>query len=170
MVSKKIIVLLFSIYSFSLLAQNSNIELIRKEYGNVRLDSSSCAALYAKIKNTTSTDILSNSYKGAIMASMASYTKNKQEKINLFNQGKKIMEESIAKDTSSIEARFLRLTVQTSCPKVLGYHKHIEQDKAYVLANYNSIKDKTLKQMIAAFLIDSKYVTDKEKSNLKNNL
>lgn len=170
MSTKNIITLLFTLASFSIFAQTISIESLRKEYGNVRLDSSSCAALYSKIKNNTTSELAFTSYKGAIMASMASYTKNKQEKINLFNQGKKMLEDAISKDTANVESRFLRLTIQTNCPKVLGYHKHIEQDKAFVLDNYNTIKDKTLKQMIAAFLMDSKFVTEKEKSSLKNNL
>jgi len=167
---KQLYILIFILYSYTTQAQHTSIESLRKEYGNVRLDSSSCANLYSKIKNSNTNDLLYNSYKGAIMASMASYTKNKQEKINLFNQGKKMIEDAITKDTANVETRFLRLTIQTNCPKVLGYHKHIEKDKTFILNNYNNIKDKTLKQMIAAFLIDSKFVTEKEKSSLKNNL
>ena len=98
----------------SLTAQTVSIDAIRKDYEKVRTDSSSCAKLYKKINQGTITDNLLTGYKGAITASMANYSKNKQEKINLFKEGKQLLEKAIVKDSNDVELRFLRMTIQTN--------------------------------------------------------
>jgi hypothetical protein len=98
---------------------------------------------------------------------MANYSKNKQEKINLFKEGKQLLEKAVAKDSTNVELRFLRMTIQTNCPKALGYHKQIASDKTYILANFDSIKNTSTRNNIKAFLLASAYLTDTEKKKLK---
>lgn len=149
-------------------AQNLSVESLRKDYGKVRKDSASCAKVYAKVKKNTSQDNTVNGYKGAIIASMANYSKVKEEKIGLFKEGKQLLEKAIASDNTNIELRFLRMTIQTNCPKALGYNKEIENDKKLILSKLSSVKDPGLKNMMSEFLLDSKFVSEKEKSELKS--
>jgi hypothetical protein len=165
----RLLLFIFSIFIYcsTLAAQTVTIDGIRKEYEKVRTDSSSCAKLYKKVKQLETTDNLSLGYKGAIIASMANYSKNKQEKINLFKEGKQLLEKAVAKDSTNVELRFLRMTIQTNCPKALGYHKQIASDKTYILANFDSIKNTSTRNNIKAFLLASAYLTDTEKKKLK---
>ncbi len=149
------------------ISQTMNTDILRQEYINVKTDSASCARLYTKITKENSSNNIIICYKGAITASMADYSKNKTEKLKLFSEGKKLVEQCIAKDTSNVELRFLRFTVQTSCPKILGYNKQIEKDKKYILSVYKSITISRLRTMIFDYLYHSSYLTKTEKDYLR---
>jgi hypothetical protein len=157
--------LIIHIFSY---AQNASIDALRNEYCKVNSDSSGCAKLYQKISKTSSTNNIINGYKGSIIASMANYTKSKEDKLKLFKSGKILLEQSISKDSSNIELRFLRFTIQTNCPKVLGYNKQIQTDKKFIINNFSSIKITSLKNNISAFLLRSNFLTPEEKQKIKN--
>ena len=123
--------------------------------------------IYKKATKSTANDVLSNAYKGAITAAMANHSKDKKEKLGLFNSGKKILEQSIFTDTSNIETRFLRFTIQTNCPKVLGYKKQINSDKAFILKNYSSVTNMAVKRMISSFSQQCSSLSETEKQILK---
>ncbi|MGZ4033878.1 MAG: hypothetical protein ACXVP4_03360, partial [Bacteroidia bacterium] len=158
--------LLFSIICFSAYSQNITVDELRKEYNKVSYDSATCARLYKKIIKSNNTDIISTAYKGAISAAMANHLKDKKEKLNLFNSGKKLLEQSITADSSNIETRFLRFTIQSNCPKILGYNKQINSDKNFILKNYSSANS-VIKKMISSFATKTDYFTEAEKQKLK---
>ena len=146
--------------------QSMNIDVLRKEYFKVKSDSVSCSKLYQKIIKDKSTDNTILCYKGAISAAMADYIKNKQEKIKLFTTGKKLIEESISKDTNNIEFRFLRFTIQTNCPKALGYNKQIASDKKKIVDNYSTNKNSVLQHTMFDYLYHSSYLTEEDKNKI----
>jgi hypothetical protein len=161
--------LLFCFVCVNGISQTTNIETLRNDYYKVDTDSVACAKLYKKVKDQTFSDNTMQAYKGAITASMANHSKNKQEKIKLFNSGKKLLEESIKADSSNMELLFLRLTIQTSCPKALGYNSKIEKDKTFIINNIDKSKSALLKKRIIEFLLTSNRVnlTEAEKNKLK---
>jgi len=162
------IVLLFTFCSI-VHGQNISIETLRNDYFKVDTDSLSCAKLYNKVKDQNFSDNTQQAYKGAITAAMANHVKNKQEKIKLFNNGKKLLEESIKNDSSNIELVFLRLTIQSSCPKALGYYSKIEKDKTYIIKNIETAKSSLVKKRIIEFLLNSGKISlsEAEKNKLK---
>ena len=157
--------LLFSSISF---AQTPGIETLRKEYYKVKTDSATCAALYQKISTSTPTDNLLIAYKGAITAAMADHSANKAEKLKLFNTGKKMLEQVIKTDSSNLELRFLRFTIQTSCPKALGYNKQIATDKKFILSHFDTFKNSEFKAKMWSYLLNSTALTEEEKKKLKS--
>jgi hypothetical protein len=163
---KQFILLLFFLSSFGASSQTITVDALRREYQQVHSDSALCAKLYSRVNKTNNSDIITNAYRGAISISMANHSKEKKEKIKLFNTGKKILEESIASDSSNIELRFIRFTIQTNCPKVLRYNKEIVNDKNFILKNFSSITNGAIKKMIVSFFNQSNSVTDSEKKNL----
>jgi len=165
---KKIIFLLFFYAtSFSSFSQGVTLDGLRREYNQVKKDSASCAKLYKKIIKSSNADVSMTAYRGAIIAAMADYPKDKKEKIKLFNTGKKLLEQSVAADTANVEMRFLRYTVQVSSPKALGYNKQLLSDKNYILKNYSSITNIAVKNMISTFLLQYAPLTETEKQKLK---
>lgn len=142
------------------------VDALRKEYHKASSDSVACSKLYAKAFADNSTDNMIIGYKGAISAAMANHIKNKSEKLKFFNAGKKLIEQSIKADAQNMELRFLRFTIQTNCPKALGYNDEIESDKKFVMESLGSMKNATLKKKMIAFLLASKYVTEEEKKKL----
>lgn len=148
-------------------AQNINLDALRREYAKANSDSSLCARLYQKITKDNSTDNTIICYKGAVTATMANHTKSKQEKLKLFNTGKKLMEESISKDSNNVELHFIRLTIQTNCPKILGYNKQIERDKNIILSNFSAVNNQVLRSKMSEFLLHSSALSESEKQKIK---
>ena len=146
----KNILYLLSVFLFSIggYAQNSTLDSYRKEYARVKSDSGTCAKLYEKVVKDKNPDNTIQCYKGAVTAAMADYTKNKSEKLKLFREGKTLIEQSIAKDSSNVELRFLRFTVQSACPKALGYNHQIESDRTFIMSNKSEIKNLSVKKSI----------------------
>lgn len=157
----------FLLFYFSAFTQNISVELLRKEYYKLNTDSVLCKKLFNKIKNENSTNNTIVAYKGAIYASMSNHTKNKSDKLKLFNEGKKMLEQAISKDSANLELRFLRFTIQTNCPKALGYHKNINNDKIFIINNFNTLKPSEHKNKIIEFLSTSAYLNEQEKKKIK---
>ncbi|HEY0030317.1 MAG TPA: hypothetical protein VGC65_06125 [Bacteroidia bacterium] len=162
-----ILLILFAFGSHAQFAQSISVDALRREYYKVNADSAACAKLYNKISKAANSDNTSLAYKGAITAAMANHAKEKQEKLKLFNSGKKLLEQSIVSDSSNIELRFLRFTIQTNCPKALGYNKQIGADKKFILANFSAVTNTAIRNMMLAFVAQSTYLTDAEKQKLK---
>lgn len=163
---KLIIILLFTI-NLNGFSQVISVDALRREYGQAFKDSATCSKLYKKIIQSSSTDNITIAYRGAITTAMANHSKDKKEKITLFNSGKKLLEQSISADNINIETRFLRFTVQTNAPKALGYNKQIESDKEFILQNYPAITNIAIKRMISSFAQQSTALSTAEKQKLK---
>lgn len=164
---KKLIVFLFLIVNVNAFSQTITADALRRVYQQVNTDSASCAKLYKKITTSTDSDNIIVAYRGAITASMANFSTDKKEKLNLFNSGKKLLEQSITTDSSNIETRFLRFTIQSNSPKALNYNKQIKTDKAFILKNYSAITNLAIKRMITSFAQQSSAFTETEKQKLK---
>ena len=145
-----------------------SLETLRKGYYNVNTDSAACKKLFDIVKTGTPEDNLRKGYKGAITAAWANFAKRKEDKIKLFNAGKKLMEESIAADSSNIELRFLRFTIQTNCPKALGYNKKINADKKFIVSHFDSVKSSDFKTKMSEYLLNCNLLTAEEKKKIKN--
>jgi len=55
------------------------------------------------------------------------------QKINHFTFGKEKLEEFIKKNPQHLEAKYLRMLVQRTCPSFLKYNENLFQDRIYVL-------------------------------------
>ncbi len=144
-----LVLLLFYVVSFS---QNISLEKLRKEFHFLNTDSVQVALLEKEALLYKGNDNTILCYKGAISAAMAKHSSNNKEKMQKFKDGKNQIEQCIAKDSNNVELRFLRYTIQTNSPKVLGYNKQAPADKKYILANLNSVKDATLRRNIDAVM------------------
>ena len=86
---KQFMLLLFLVLEIGVSSQTISVDALRREYQQVNSDSASCAKLYSRVNKTSNSDIITNAYRGAISISMAKHSKEKKEKIKLFNTGKK---------------------------------------------------------------------------------
>ncbi len=164
---KNLFFLLFFICQTLSYSQVITPDALRREYQQVNTDSASCAKIYKKIIKSNNADNITTAYRGAITASMANYSKDKKEKLKLFNSGKKLLEQAITSDSTNIETRFLRFTIQSNCPKALGYNKQLSSDKNFILKNYSSTTNIAVKRMISSFSQQCKSLTETEKQKLK---
>ncbi len=148
-------------------AQTISVETLRSRYYKLDTDSAACAKLYAKLQKAGADNNLINGYKGAVTAAMANHVNSREEKLKLFNTGKKLIEQSVKTDSANVELRFLRFTIQTNCPKALGYSKQIMPDKKYIIAHLPTLKNQAPQNKISDYLLAGNYLSDEEKKQLK---
>jgi len=149
-------------------AQTISVETLRSQYYKLDTDSAACAKLYAKLQKAGSDNNLINGYKGAVTAAMANHAKSREEKIKLFTAGKKLIEQSVKTDSANVELRFLRFTIQTNCPKALGYYKQLTPDKKYIIAHLQTLKNPALQSKISDYLLAGNHLDAEEKKQLKS--
>lgn len=111
-------------------------------------------------------------YKGMAEMMLAHHALNPWEKLTYFRKGKGLLEESIRLSPQNPELRYLRFTVQTTVPSILGYKSEIDADKAIILANLKSLKDlkkdNDLIEKMRTFMLSSSYCTGEEKKMIQN--
>jgi organic radical activating enzyme len=111
-------------------------------------------------------------YKGVSRASSADAAFNPATKLSRFNEGKKMIEESIKLSSGDAELRFLRLSVQKGAPVFLNYRSNIEEDRSYIIeslsSNIDLFKDKAFTKKVLIFLHDRSNPNEKQLVILKN--
>lgn len=159
---------IFSVLLFSIIGSAQDLKEIRLQYPAAVKSSEITAKIEGELRNMNSA---SNStllaYKGTILTLKAKFSKSKNEKKEFFKEGVTNIENAIKADSSNIEIRYLRLSVQENSPRFLGYHKDIEEDKEFILKNYSSISSKELKSVIIDYVLKSNSFDESEKSEIK---
>ncbi len=102
-------------------------------------------------------------YKGAVSTLKAKFAKKKSDKKDFFKEGISQIESAVKAESSNIEIRYIRLSVQENSPNFLGYHKNIEEDKDFILKNFATVSSKELREVIQDFIVKSKNFTTIEK-------
>jgi hypothetical protein len=82
-----------------------------------------------------------NAYSGALLMRKAGLAKGPSNKLSLFKAGHKKLEESIEKDSSNAEFRFLRLIIQENAPGILGYKNDREKDRDFIKKTYKDLPE-----------------------------
>lgn len=144
-----------------------DLETLRLAYKNAGQDDSKIEAFENLVKDITTEDnpVLVG-YRGASLTLKAKLEKTIKDKKDLFIQGKEIIEYAIQQAPESIELRFIRLGIQENTPKLLKYKDNIEEDKNFILKNYNNISSKDLKSHITGYIKQSKVFSDTDKQSL----
>jgi len=106
-----------------------------------------------KLNPSTSKD----AYLGALLIKKSNFKKNIKEKIEIFKQGKSLLEKAIASYPKKIEYRFLRLVIQENCPKILKYNNEIKEDVAIINKSYKN-QESIVKKVIKNYAQKSKYL------------
>ena len=94
----------------------------------------------------------------------AKYAKGSKQKTQVFKDGVSWVELAIQEEPENIEIRFVRLSLQQNSPKILKYNKHLEDDKSFVLSNFNQIQSLELKSYIKDYILHSNNFTEEEKN------
>ena len=144
----------------SILSNAQDLKEIRSQYPSAVKS----AEITAKLEEKLTDKVVLLAYKGAVSTLKAKFAKTKKEKKEYFKEGTSWIESAIRAEPSSIEIRYIRMSVQENSPKFLGYHKNLEEDKAFVLKNYSSISSTELKNVIKDFVLKSENFSETEKA------
>jgi len=127
---------MFKLILFFLLFNNSydcsEINTVRNEYH--ALDSKDrLKAFLSKTENSDCKEF--TPYIASALMQQAEYVFSPVSKYNYFNRGRKMLEQYISKNPSSIDARYVRVMVQSNSPGFLNYKSDIKSDIAYIRKN-----------------------------------
>ena len=90
-------------------------------------------------------------YKGACQSMMARFVVSPFTKMKHFNEGKSLLEDSIAQE-HNVDNVYLRLLVQLNAPGMLGYHENIDSDLLFLQKH---VKESDLSMEIKKKMMDT---------------
>lgn len=120
---------IFSLFSSATIAQD---EVKRNAYLNAGRSEDGLRKFYSESSFYTLQTPLDKAYRGVAIAMYASIENSVVDKFNTFSSGKVLIEEAVAADWYNPEIRFLRFSVQSEVPFVVGYSSNLEED-AYII-------------------------------------
>ena len=162
---KYIIAFVFFIGSFHF-AHADNLSTLRTLYpASIKSAANAKKLLDASTKMNASDPAVSG-YRLAAEIVGAKFSKSLEQKKVILKNGITKLEKLLASNPQNVELRLIRLSVQENMPKIVGYHKNIQEDKNFIIKNYNS-QSTVLKQYISSFVVQSKSFSAAEKALLK---
>ena len=157
-----ILLFLVNVTAFSQ-TKSLDIEYVKASYAEALEDESTARALFDLLEETNSEDPLIISYQGGMHAIMCLYVSNPVKQLKMAKRANKLLNTAVDLDPKNIEIRFMRLAFGSKVPKFLGYSKHVEDDKAFVLKhlmNCNLPNDG--KRGMVEFMVEEKIITSSE--------
>jgi hypothetical protein len=111
-------------------------------------------------------------YNGVATAMWAEFEFNPISKLSSFNKGKDKLEKAIKSHPNNVELRFLRFSVQSKAPFIVGYSSHLNSDKTFIINNLSKAKSNGFSNnyclKVVDFLLNSELCTEEEKKKLKS--
>ncbi|WP_223032197.1 hypothetical protein [Hanstruepera marina] len=155
--------------AYSFISYNISLTEVREAYKAAANDKTKVEGFYNMLSEITKEDKGALvAYKGASIALQAKYAKTIKEKKEGFINGISYIEYAIKTDPNNIEPRFVRLGIQENTPKLLKYKDAIDEDKQFILKQFQYIKSKNLKEHIRDYILQSSIFSTEEKQLIKN--
>lgn len=144
--------------------QSISLESVRSDFRTAAKDNAKVSQFNNALKHINENDMVELiAYKGAGITLKSRLSKKIKDKRAFFIKGVNFIELAIDKEPDNIELRFIRLGIQENTPKLLKYKTKIAEDKSFILANYNTIRSKSLKKHIKLFVQQSDVFNAEEK-------
>lgn len=141
-----------------------DIDEIRTLYKQTDGSKENTIMLYNKLQAVTEQDgNVFLAYKGASIAMKGRFEKGAKQKTAIFKEGIIMVETALKQEPNNMEIRFIRLSIQQNSPKLLKYKKNIDEDKNFILSNYEKIESNKLRNYIKDYILNSDNFTDDEK-------
>lgn len=143
---------------------SQELKELRTDYPKANLDEAVTNTLHEKLSSVSKeNNKITVAYKGAVATLKAKFANSFKNKKTFFKEGAELLEFAVASEPKNIEIRCLRLGVQENSPKIVGYKKHIEEDKQFLLDHYTSNTDKEVREFVKGYVLLSDLFTDAEK-------
>ena len=97
---------------------------------------------------------LKQAYYGASLTLKAKHSWNPYSKLKYLKEGVTCLNEAIAKDPISAEARFLRYSMEFYVPEFLIEVKHMDEDRTMIFSTLSAAPPE-VQQVIANFFLDN---------------
>ncbi len=141
-----------------------DLETVRQDYRKASESEKATKKLFDGLMEIGKNDnVVLVAYKGAVTTMMAEYAEGIKNKKSFFKEGRDLLEYAIETEPENVEIRCIRLSVQENVPKITGYHKNKEADKAFILDNYASMEDAGAKEFVKGYTSASDSFTEAER-------
>lgn len=148
----------------------SSIDSVRSSYKKAIDDSDIADELYESLDTVTKNSPLLLAYKGAVSAVRAKHAYSPYSKLSYVKEGYGYLNEAVTADSSNLEIRYLRYSIEFNIPSFLPYRDHLQKDKASIITKLLS-KNQSLKlsiqKEIADFMIKNAELDAATKEQLK---
>lgn len=131
---KTLLLLFFSVLFFF----GITLSELRTDFENASKSANNVTILYNKLNDYSGENQTIIAYKGASKILKARYIKDKETKKQYFRDGAILINNAVKKDSKDVENRLIRLIIQENIPKFIKYNQNIQEDKAFIVDNYNS--------------------------------
>lgn len=139
------------------------VQETRLLYKQAAGNETTCKNLIARVQSCSApVDPVLTGYQAAATMMMARYAVNPFSKLSWFRKGRKLLDNTLSQHPHNVELRFLRFTIQTNAPGILGYKDDIPSDKAFLLRAIGQLTDTSLRATICDYLQQSKLLTEQE--------
>jgi len=164
---------IFLIFLFSTTSAGVDIKMLRDLLNESSKNGKAAELLFKQTKcfNEKNEPLLIG-FKAMSEFMLCNYVSNVFSKLNHFNTGKRLLEESIKKEPKNPELIYFRFTTQTNVPSLLGYSNNIKEDKVFLINYlkdnfYNTNKDVDLYNQIKSYLLQCKACNEVGKETIK---
>jgi hypothetical protein len=158
--------LFLSIFLFLSFSNTPEISDIRKLYPSAVISETNAKEFASKLADVTKEDNKTLvAYKGASIVILSKFKKSISDKSKNFKEGAKMVEFAVTSESSNIEIRLIRLSIQEKAPKILKYNGNIKEDKNFILDHYQE-SSSTLKTYLKNFILQSKSFSTAEKHTI----
>jgi hypothetical protein len=86
-------------------------------------------------------DASQQAYRGAMLMKKAGSQRGPRAKLNMFKDGKELLDKEINAHPSNAEFRFLRLIIQENAPHILGYYHQTDEDAVIIANAFSRMRD-----------------------------
>lgn len=111
---------------------------LRTDFENAAKSAKNVDVLYNKLDDYSGNNQTIVAYKGASVILKARFVKDKATKKKYFTDGATLINDAVKNDSKDVENRLIRLIIQENIPKFIKYNQNIQQDKQFIVDNYNS--------------------------------
>lgn len=154
----------FLLLALSNVSFTPDLDQLRQDFKLATNNRETALALRKKLETVSKRDnMVLVAYKGAVMALSAKYTRENLARKNLFKDGVSLLEYAVTQKPENIEIRCLRLGIQENSPKFLKYKSNIQEDKAFILKQYENTNSKAVKEFVKSYILQSTGFNTEEK-------
>lgn len=149
-------IMLWSLPVMHIAAQDVNLDEVRRNLRYAPTNKAVCEKMINLLEGQATKSSTHLGYLGAYQAIWAEHASNPFSKLRTFNKGKGNVEKAITNDRQNVELRFIRYSIQRNVPKMLGYNKEVEIDRAILEKEGAAVKNPLVKRMITEVLKQEK--------------
>lgn len=151
----------------------TDIQKIRIDFNGAITNQDKALILHAQLMQLKpASNTIEYAYLGATEALLAKHSFNPFSKLSYVNSALEKLNKAVDINSSNLEIRYMRFSVEANMPPYLGYSKHVSEDKQILVQGLKSVQitpeNCEMYLVFANGIINSAYCNKEEKKLLSN--